>query len=285
MPNTILPVCDWVYFATPSREDWVTTRAFADLLMMIIRPVYNSKGTAIANVKSIRQGDTILVVHGGGGKPYRPMFACRIVPPPRPVNNFDAFSFADASDGQRLRESCYTPDPYFKRFTGISIEILQDLKNVARAIERPGGNNTIRRWSEVFGATDSAPHAKLRRSRVHQRSGRSAHRVYRQFGKLAPRMLFGQADVPPERPLRLHGMRPTMPACVVKCAAHCWSNVMRLRSLTLKPSLIQMGLLAWSSTKHFSGLKRLGMPAKYARRRLRLPPGVTQTVKTQLTVR
>jgi hypothetical protein len=148
-----LPKCDWVYFATPSREEWTITRAVVDELRMIIRTVYNSKHIAIANVKNIHLGDTILLVYGGSGKPYRPIFSCTVVRPPLPVPSFDAFTFANAAGHERLKKSNYLPDPYLKGFTGISIEVSQHLESFARAVPRPAGNNTIRRWDEVFAVS------------------------------------------------------------------------------------------------------------------------------------
>ena len=149
-----LPVCDWVYFATPSPEDFATTRKFVREFGIIIRTIFNSAGIPVANVKQLQQGDTILLVHGGGrGKdPYQPMFSCLVVAPPRPAPHFDAFSFADEPQQERLRISGYLPDPRFKRFTGISVKVLRDVERPTCSIPRPLGNNTIRRWDEVFGA-------------------------------------------------------------------------------------------------------------------------------------
>jgi hypothetical protein len=74
--HAVLPVCDWVYFATSAPEDFVTTRNIVREFGMIIRTVFNSAGIRIANVQQVRQRDTILLVHGGGRTkvPYRPMF-------------------------------------------------------------------------------------------------------------------------------------------------------------------------------------------------------------------
>jgi hypothetical protein len=154
-----LPECDWVYFATPSKEDWATTRTLADEIGLIVRSVYNSAGTPIANAKRIRQGDTILLVYGGGRSknPYRPMLSCTVVACPRPVPGFDSFSFADGPQIERLRNSGYTPDPHFKRFTGISVGVLRGLERFTHSVSRPGGNNAIRRWDEVFGVAGSRP--------------------------------------------------------------------------------------------------------------------------------
>jgi hypothetical protein len=149
-----LPECDWVYFATPSGDEFTITRAFVNEFGMIFRTVYNSNGIAIPNVKQIRQGDRILLVYGGGrGKHYRPMFSCRVVAPVRPVPFFEhAFTYADASMEERLQNSKFSPDPHLKRFTGISIEISRNLEHVPCVVRRPNGMlATIQRWSQVFG--------------------------------------------------------------------------------------------------------------------------------------
>lgn len=159
MPNLndqaegVLPVCDWVYFATSSPEDFATTRNLVREFGMIIRTVFNSAGIRIANVKQLQQGDTILLVHGGGRSkaPYRPMFCCTVVAPGRPVPNFDGVSFFDESQQERLRNSGYSPDPHLNAFTGISIRISEELEHLACSIPRPLGINTLRRWNEVFG--------------------------------------------------------------------------------------------------------------------------------------
>jgi hypothetical protein len=149
--DAALTICDWVYFATPSRENWDATRAVANEFRMIIRPVYNNSDppNAIANVKHIRQGHTILLVYGGKGAPYRPMFACTVVAPPRPVPHFEAFSFADESQNERLEKSGYTPDPHLKRFTGISVAISAERFAGSGSVRKPTGNNTIWRWKHV----------------------------------------------------------------------------------------------------------------------------------------
>jgi hypothetical protein len=151
-PKDAVPVCDWVYFATPSKEDLATSRAFADQFGMIVRTIYDSRGNAIANVKNLRQGHTILMVFGGGRskRPYQAMFSCTVVAPPHPVSRFGAFTYADGSQSERLQNSGYSPDPHFERFTGISIKVLQDLGGGRCSVPRPAGNNTIRRWDEVF---------------------------------------------------------------------------------------------------------------------------------------
>jgi mRNA-degrading endonuclease RelE of RelBE toxin-antitoxin system len=91
--HAVLPVCDWVYFATSAPEDFATTRNLVREFGMIIRTVFNSAGIRIANVKQLQQGDTILLVHGGGRTkvPYRPMFSCTVVAPPGQFPTLMAF--------------------------------------------------------------------------------------------------------------------------------------------------------------------------------------------------
>jgi hypothetical protein len=145
-----LPPCDWAYFATPSRESFEYTAAYADEFGMIVRPAYNRNSIPIANVKRIRQAHRILMAYGSAGS-YRPMFSCIVVPAPRPVPGFDALSFADAAQHERLQNSGYVSDPVFNKFTGISIKMLQDLEHITCRIRKPAGNNVIRTWIEVFG--------------------------------------------------------------------------------------------------------------------------------------
>jgi hypothetical protein len=65
-----LPVCDWVYFATPTPASFEQTRTIVGEFGMIIRTVINTAGIAIANVGQLRVGDKILLVHGSG-RAYR----------------------------------------------------------------------------------------------------------------------------------------------------------------------------------------------------------------------
>ncbi len=147
-----LPECDWVYFATPSKEDRVTTRTLVDEMGMIHRAIYNRVGIPTANTKQIQPGDTILLAYGGGRSrnPYSPVLSCTVIAPPRPVPGFDAFTFADGPQSERLRHSGYTIDPHLKRFTGISVGVLRSLERFDCSIPKPAGINVIRRWSEVF---------------------------------------------------------------------------------------------------------------------------------------
>jgi hypothetical protein len=150
-----LPMCDWVYFATPSGDEWTITKGFVSEFRMILRTVYDSRGNAITNVRNIRQGDTILLVYGGGrrGKPYRPMFSCTVVAPRAPVPLFEnAFTYADHSMLERLQGSKFSPDPHLKTFTGISIEVSRYLEEIPCVIQRPEGNRyaSIQRWNQVF---------------------------------------------------------------------------------------------------------------------------------------
>jgi len=155
VPKPALPVCDWVYFATPSKAGWDKTRAVVSDLRMIIRPVYENsenrdKPKPVPNVKNIRQGDAILLVYGGKGEPYKPMFACKVVASPRPIPDFEAFSFADVSQAERLEASGYTRDPHFKKFTGISVKVSPVTGSI---LKPPARGTTIRTWKQVFGST------------------------------------------------------------------------------------------------------------------------------------
>jgi hypothetical protein len=143
------PGCDWVYFATPSKESATTTIAMISELGMIIWPVYDGRNppNAISNVRRIRLGQYILLAFSGQGEPYRPMLLCKVIAPPYPVSGFESISFADDAATNRIEGSGYTPDPHLKRFTGISVEAI-DIK-LSGTILKPAGNTTIRSWKEV----------------------------------------------------------------------------------------------------------------------------------------
>jgi len=154
--KSTLPVCDWVYFATTAKECWTVTQAFVSAAKIIFAHVYNSQGNRMPNVQRLEPGDKILLVHGGDGK-YRPLFCCTIAKAEKPVRNpelrhtFPVFSYADESLNERLRDTGYDPDPVLKKFVGITISELQDVRDIPCTIAHPPGNNTLRRWEEVLG--------------------------------------------------------------------------------------------------------------------------------------
>lgn len=116
--------------------------------------VYNKNGLRIANVSHLERGDTMLLAYGGHGQTYHPVFRVTVGYSAKPVqthhHRFDVFSYADESLAKRLKDSGYDPDPVVKKFTGITLAALEDVSEVTCAIPRPLGNNTIRRWDEVF---------------------------------------------------------------------------------------------------------------------------------------
>lgn len=149
--RSILP-CTWVYFATDSAEDFAATKRMVTAIGLIVRTVYNSADIAIANTKQIRVGDSILLVHGGGnrGLPYRAMLSCKVIVSKDPIPGFDGFSFVEDRYIAQLENSSYLPDRHFGRYTGIAITPVVDLDDSSTAVPRPRGNNTIRKWDEVF---------------------------------------------------------------------------------------------------------------------------------------
>ena len=150
-----LPVCDWVYFATTAKECWTITKEFVSESKIIFAHAYNTQGIRMPNVQRLLPGDRILLVHGGDGK-YRPLFCCTIGAAADPVTHpdlrhtFPVFSYADKFLSDRLLDTGYDPDPVLKQFVGITISEMQDVRHVARLIPHPPGNNTLRRWAEVF---------------------------------------------------------------------------------------------------------------------------------------
>jgi hypothetical protein len=155
--KSVLPKCDWVYFATTAKESWTVTKAFVSVAKLIFAHAYNRQGIRMPNVQHLEPGDKLLLVHGGDGR-YRPLFSCTIAAAANPVSNpalrhtFSVFSYADESLYQDLRATGYDPDPVLNKFVGITITELQDVRGIPCSIPHPPGNNTLRRWGEVFPA-------------------------------------------------------------------------------------------------------------------------------------
>ena len=150
-----LPVCEWVYFATTAKECWTVTKEFVSEAKLIFAHVYNTQRIRMPNVQHLEPGDKLLLVHGGDGK-YSPLFCCTIGAAAKPVRNPDlghtflVFSYADESLYEHLRSTGYDPDPVLKKFVGITITDLEDVRDIVCSIPHPPGNNTLRRWNEVF---------------------------------------------------------------------------------------------------------------------------------------
>jgi hypothetical protein len=151
-----LPECDFVYFATPACGSWTITEDFVHDAKAIIAHAYNNAGLRMPLIQQLRPGHQILLVYGADGK-YSPMFRGEVCTSPKPVrtpkHTFDVFCYIAEEFHDRLRASGYSPDPVVNRFTGISIASLQNLRGKTRKITKPKGNNTLRRWDEVFPGT------------------------------------------------------------------------------------------------------------------------------------
>jgi predicted RNase H-like nuclease len=150
-----LPTCDWVYFATPAKWSVTVTAAFVAEHKVIVRSVHNTDGQRVANVQHLKAGERILLVYGGHGRPYRALFSGTISASTSPLQSsrfcFDVFTCLDKALDQELHAGGYTPDPIIRRFTGIAITDIQDLRDLGSAFQRPSGNNAIWRWEDVFG--------------------------------------------------------------------------------------------------------------------------------------
>jgi hypothetical protein len=96
-------------------------------------------------------------MYGADGK-YAPVFCCEVCASPDTArtrdHTFKVFCYIPEEYRDRLKAEGYAPDPVVQRFTGISIGSLQDLRNIECTITKPKGNNTLRRWDEVFGSDD-----------------------------------------------------------------------------------------------------------------------------------
>jgi hypothetical protein len=144
-----------VYFATPACGSWTITAEFVNSAKAIVAHAYNNAGLRMPLVQRLRPGQHILLVYGADGK-YAPVFRCEVCASPDTVrtreHSFDVFCYIAEEFHDRLKAEGHAPDPVAQRFTGISIGSLQDLQNIECTITKPKGNNTLRRWDEVFGS-------------------------------------------------------------------------------------------------------------------------------------
>src|ERR1051326_2062326 len=134
-------------------DDYGGVRQFAKA---IIAHAYNNAGLRMPLVQRLRPAHHILLVYGADGK-YAPVFRCQVCAAPEIVRTrehwFDVFCYIAEEFHDRLKAEGYAPDPVVQRFTGISIGSLQDLRGIECTITKPKGNNTLRRWEEVFGSS------------------------------------------------------------------------------------------------------------------------------------
>ena len=151
-----LPECDFVYFATPSCGSWTITAEFVDSARAIIAHAYNTIGLRMPLIQQLRPGHEILLAYGADGN-YSPVFRCRVCTSPEPVrtgkHTFDVFCYIAEQFHDRLKAEGYESDPVIQRFIGIAIDSVQDLRDNTTRITKPKGNNTLRRWDEVFSGT------------------------------------------------------------------------------------------------------------------------------------
>lgn len=157
--ETDLPVRDWVYFATPAvgngpehlmefvaREKLIVAHVYEDGDVLIRMPL----------VQHLGPGDTILLVYGGHGRPYRAVASCTVAASAKPVqtphHTFEVFHCIDDPLAGEVAALGYRPDPVVERLTAISLAEVRDVSHVDCTIRKPKGNNTLRRWGEVFPA-------------------------------------------------------------------------------------------------------------------------------------
>lgn len=146
--HTELPECDYVYFATPACASLEKTKNFTLSANAIIAHAYNQAGIRMPNTTRLRPGNRILLAYGSGT--YSPLLACEVCSAPDPVQHLDIFAYIPEPIAQQLQSSGYRPDPIIGRYVGISIGPIEDLRDCRIAIRKPAGNNTLRRWNEVF---------------------------------------------------------------------------------------------------------------------------------------
>lgn len=85
--NSVLPICDWIYYATPACASACQTAEIVVQAKQIIRTLFNSKGQRIANVQHVEPGDKILLAFGGEGKAYKPLLCGTVTTAASPIRH------------------------------------------------------------------------------------------------------------------------------------------------------------------------------------------------------
>lgn len=149
------PRCDWVYFATSSKH-WNAkqTGDFVADQGLIVRSIHNSAGIRIPHVSALKVGERIMLTYGGKGEPNRALCAVRIAQSAEPVaaprQKFECFRLLEDRFRDELLAAGYKPDSVLGRHTGITVSEFDYIWHLKLDVPRPGGNNTLHRWSAVF---------------------------------------------------------------------------------------------------------------------------------------
>lgn len=153
-PARELPECNWVYFATTKGALQSETLELAVNEGIIARTLFNKHGRRIANTGNIKPGDKMLLAYGDGN-PYKAMAILCLRKPANPAEGFPACCILDDKQLSRvLTDLNYPKDPMLNKHTAICVEFEQEVQD-APSFQRPGGNNAIWAWEDVFPKRDS----------------------------------------------------------------------------------------------------------------------------------
>lgn len=138
----------WVYFATPSRANRNDTYDLAYSDGALCTEVYNAVGATKPNVAHVAPGDIVLLAYGRGR--YEPQLYLQVEPSPdEPLARTLAMTRLTGEVADRLAAAGYRLDPKLGSFTGWRVTPCGDWRGQLPAVLKPGGNNFLRRWSEV----------------------------------------------------------------------------------------------------------------------------------------
>ena len=108
----------------------------------------NAVGATKPNVAHVAPGDIVLLAYGRGR--YEPQLYLQVEPSPdEPLARTLAMTRLTGEVADRLAAAGYRLDPKLGSFTGWRVTPCGDWRGQLPAVLKPGGNNFLRRWSEV----------------------------------------------------------------------------------------------------------------------------------------
>lgn len=147
----------WAYFAGKAKADKATTLNLVCESFFLCRPARNASGQAIANVRSVRVGDRILLCYD-----HDPVAWLEVVAPEVPLDDptFPAVTrMADPEIESVLDDWDYQKDPLLGEFTGFQVEprlvgaAQLELQSGTAPVQK--GRNALQRLEDTLGGADA----------------------------------------------------------------------------------------------------------------------------------
>ena len=163
----------WLYAASRSKASDVDTLSLACHSGFVWRPFYNRNGTAIACVRQIQPGDTLLLGYRDG-RFVRLLGQFRVGRPDHPIDASSVFGAIPVNWRDEFQRHGYTLDPILNELVGIFVE---ESEPVSGQVPYGNQNALSRLGPEHSPSAASARPALTSRDTTHHRIGDLKHEV------------------------------------------------------------------------------------------------------------